>query len=85
MDNITPNLHSTMYLLKRANNVDKCIGVKFTFHYVSIKTVQDKLQSYQLSYLHSTMYLLKQTATETIIRNYAYLHSTMYLLKLFLS
>ena len=33
------NLHSTMYLLKRAELIPIPIIKKFTFHYVSIKTL----------------------------------------------
>ena len=36
----------------------------FTFHYVSIKTSISPVRTYFLAYLHSTMYLLKQTGIE---------------------
>ena len=54
------NLHSTMYLLK--HNRDKEIlkrDTLFTFHYVSIKTIQQREVNSVFSHLHSTMYLLK--------------------------
>ena len=49
-----------MYLLKRYEPAVQRFDKKFTFHYVSIKTVCQKQLRQQLQHLHSTMYLLKQ-------------------------
>ena len=53
------NLHSTMYLLKLTLLYICTVQSEFTFHYVSIKTVQASGYILILINLHSTMYLLK--------------------------
>ena len=54
----------------------------FTFHYVSIKTYLKLSYIFHLlSYLHSTMYLLKLLPLFLSVQIQQDLHSTMYLLK----
>ena len=60
-DSIYFNLHSTMYLLnlvKPVNSLTHC--VRFTFHYVSIKSIIAKKERRIDKNLHSTMYLLNR-------------------------
>ena len=52
-------LHSTMYLLNQLPSAQMQRGVPwFTFHYVSIKSINPTQHLNQIYYLHSTMYLL---------------------------
>ena len=54
-------LHSTMYLLNlNGYGVICTILKKFTFHYVSIKSIKRKLRPLHQRDLHSTMYLLNR-------------------------
>ena len=54
-----PNLHSTMYLLNLGGKEKiMTITMKFTFHYVSIKSLAAELKKFMQVNLHSTMYLL---------------------------
>ena len=53
------HLHSTMYLLNPDENITISeIGLLFTFHYVSIKSLGKVYTPPVEMYLHSTMYLL---------------------------
>ena len=54
------DLHSTMYLLNRNVTRWKHSILKFTFHYVSIKSISQVLHWLYFLHLHSTMYLLNQ-------------------------
>ena len=56
-------------------------SVKFTFHYVSIKTNPILCGIPLQSNLHSTMYLLKRLPSRHFLYMLYHLHSTMYLLK----
>ena len=77
------NLHSTMYLLNhRGGYLNDKVYLKFTFHYVSIKSGIFQFRLWLFSNLHSTMYLLNRLPAMDIPRLAAHLHSTMYLLNL---
>ena len=52
------NLHSTMYLLNPAAQAKEKEIAKFTFHYVSIKSLNRMNDMGLEPNLHSTMYLL---------------------------
>ena len=52
------NLHSTMYLLNLSILHNKRAISKFTFHYVSIKSIHFQRPPLFHRHLHSTMYLL---------------------------
>ena len=54
------NSHSTMYLLKLANELISLVENAFTFHHVSIKTCKYADDMSKLTHSHSTMYLLKR-------------------------
>ena len=56
-----------------------CLG-KFTFHYVSIKSMLRGCRNLHYSYLHSTMYLLNRRRWWLWLVRFQHLHSTMYLL-----
>ena len=56
------------------------VFLKFTFHYVSIKSLSAQVQPTAESNLHSTMYLLNLLLLGLHLHIFAYLHSTMYLL-----
>ena len=73
--------HSTMYLLKLANELISLVENAFTFHHVSIKTDIDTDTEKAESDSHSTMYLLKPVRAIVAGQGYDYSHSTMYLLK----
>ena len=77
-----PHSHSTMYLLKPFRQKifldDKNI---FTFHHVSIKTNEEKLNDTGYVNSHSTMYLLKRPFRRLLSCDRPHSHSTMYLLK----
>ena len=76
------HLHSTMYLLKLPLSFRvKFSKIKFTFHYVSIKTNIAENNILQIFDLHSTMYLLKLLLLAVFLPQAVDLHSTMYLLK----
>ena len=55
------HLHSTMYLLKPERRKKETKEEGFTFHYVSIKTIECLKRVHNQNYLHSTMYLLKRS------------------------
>ena len=68
-DRIYFNLHSTMYLLnlvKPVNSLTHC--VRFTFHYVSIKSIIAKKERRIDKNLHSTMYLLNLRYVHTVFK-----------------
>ena len=74
-------LHSTMYLLNRECGGRYCNGYPgFTFHNVSIKSLNSATILQKASTLHSTMYLLNHLTTWFRIKKLLSLHSTMYLL-----
>ena len=54
--------------------------IKFTFHYVSIKSYSVFPVTDTSMYLHSTMYLLNRPIVSGASRAQRNLHSTMYLL-----
>ena len=54
------SLHSTMFLLIRENRWQNCILTNFTFHDVSINTLQLLSLMFSQFSLHSTMFLLIQ-------------------------
>ena len=54
------NLHSTMYLLNPSILHNKRAISKFTFHYVSIKSIHFQRPPLFHRHLHSTMYLLNR-------------------------
>ena len=70
-----------MYLLKPSGARLRRFLQKFTFHYVSIKTVSPVVLAIIILNLHSTMYLLKLRQVLSSCVLYLHLHSTMYLLK----
>ena len=75
------NSHSTMYLLKLAEQILKRRLNKFTFHHVSIKTQIKQIRKEVDINSHSTMYLLKLIQILKLSCAYYHSHSTMYLLK----
>ena len=78
------HLHSTMYLLNQEMlALVMNLVLRFTFHYVSIKSFFLKPVLPDLSYLHSTMYLLNQAgnfpvpATHTFTFHYVSIKSSI--------
>ena len=70
-----------MYLLNRCGDDWRISAVlRFTFHYVSIKSVKSAWANLLIGNLHSTMYLLNRTAKFLCQFWFWHLHSTMYLL-----
>ena len=62
-------------------NYLKSLRIKFTFHYVSIKSGNTSLNTMEgQDDLHSTMFLLNRIMRVIIITLTEYLHSTMFLL-----
>ena len=57
------------------------LPLQFTFHHVSIKTILLRTVSRNISYSHSTMYLLKLARRMPVVEEQINSHSTMYLLK----
>ena len=57
------NLHSTMYLLNHVTDDVYMLCHKFTFHYVSIKSLYPLTVDKKLFDLHSTMYLLNRASS----------------------
>ena len=57
---LSTTLHSTMFLLIRENRWQNCILTNFTFHDVSINTLQLLSLMFSQFSLHSTMFLLIQ-------------------------
>ena len=74
------DLHSTMYLLNLLTPFSLTWSIKFTFHYVSIKSKKLHIPCMWHHYLHSTMYLLNPMFLQQPERKCNNLHSTMYLL-----
>ena len=72
-----------MYLFQLEPPPPECPLSLFTFHYVSISTMIERLSSILCSYLHSTMYLFQRRWFWNWFRLNIYLHSTMYLFQLF--
>ena len=75
------NLHSTMYLLKPSLQLVKYIESRFTFHYVSIKTIRFTPDNYIIiifTFHYVSIKTKRFCKDENIEDN---LHSTMYLLK----
>ena len=62
------NLHSTMFLLIRIFRDLMTKTSSFTFHNVSINTKNSLYSSNIFSYLHSTMFLLIQSQSQTLYR-----------------
>ena len=69
-----------MYLLNPQVTGPLADAIKFTFHYVSIKSLSQNTAGDLLSDLHSTMYLLNPYVFNPQFMLYVHLHSTMYLL-----
>ena len=79
------NLHSTMSLLKLSPFSHRFkLCVRFTFHYVTIKTPLQIDEQRNENHLHSTMSLLKLISSLNALTSSFNLHSTMSLLKPFL-
>ena len=76
-------LHSTMYLLKlRLSGIPTACLTKFTFHYVSIKTIY-----FLIFFIDVTAFTFHYVSIKTHLCSLQFLfqkdlHSTMYLLKL---
>ena len=58
-DNDVPDLHSNMFLLRRASESAYNDGFRFTFQYVSIKTEEMSMIDKIYYNLHSNMFLLR--------------------------
>ena len=74
------NLHSTMFLLIRNRRVPQRHGIRFTFHNVSINSIDSHYTVDIQSYLHSTMFLLILCCHALQLIVLLHLHSTMFLL-----
>ena len=60
--------HSTMYLLKPISDlIGFAVDQIFTFHHVSIKTIQQLITIITIANSHSTMYLLKLSSCDVRI------------------
>ena len=63
------NLHSTMFLLNRKRSANAFLTLRFTFHYVSIKSSSKTIFACSCLDLHSTMFLLNRFSHALIVLN----------------